>query len=207
MHWQTWSAFVVAATILVVIPGPTVLLVIGQAIAHGRRAVMPLVVGVTLGDFTALTFSLLGLGALLAASAVLFSVLKWIGAAYLVYIGIRHWLESEPARELPDGTAATEPATLFRRAYVVTALNPKSILFFIAFLPQFVRPPSPAFPQFLLLGATFLFLASVNTTLYAIFAGHLRDVMKNTTVHRWLQRCGGSVLIAAGVFTAAMHRG
>ncbi len=204
MDVQNWLAFTLAAIVILVIPGPTVLLVISQAVAYGRRSVVPLAAGVVCGDFTAMTLSLLGLGAVLSASALLFSVLKWIGAVYLCYLGIRLW-RTDPGEHAVPIVAATG-RRFFRDAYVVTALNPKSIAFFVAFLPQFVNRHQPSFPQLAVLGATFLFLAGVNAALYALFAGRLRDSMLNTRVRRWFNRCGGSALIAAGAFTAALRR-
>jgi len=206
MSLEFWLAFVLAATIILVIPGPTIILVVSQAIAHGRRAVIPLVVGVTLGDFTAMTLSVLGLGAILSASATLFSVLKWIGAVYLIYRGIKLWRSNPENREISLSNASASNRVLFRSSFIVTALNPKSIAFFVAFLPQFINPQNQTFPQLLILGTTFLSLATINAALYAIFAGQLRDTMQNTKVRRWFNRCGGSALIGAGVFTAAMQR-
>jgi threonine/homoserine/homoserine lactone efflux protein len=203
---QVWSAFVIAAAIVLVIPGPTILFVISQAISHGRRAVMPLVAGVTLGDFTAMTLSLLGLGAVLSASAAFFSVLKWIGAAYLIYLGIKLWRSNPEKHAIRFPVTKTSNRSLFKSAFFVTALNPKSIAFFVAFLPQFISRQSDTFFQFLILGATFLFLASFNAALYALFAGRLRDKLQNSTVRRWLNRCGGSVLICAGLATATLKR-
>ena len=206
MSLEVWITFAIAAEIILVIPGPTILLVVSQAIAHGRRSVVPLVIGVLLGDFTALTLSMMGMGAVLATSAVLFTALKWIGAAYLFYLGIRLW-RTDP-QHAPD--AADPPAvsgrSLFKRAYIVTALNPKSIAFFVAFLPQFVNSAAPLPFQLTILGATFLVLATVNAALYAVFAGELRDTMKNPRVRRWFDRCGGSALIGAGMLTATLRQ-
>lgn len=203
---EIWVAFVLAAMVLLIIPGPTIILVISQAIAHGRKAVSPLVVGVTLGDFTAMTLSLLGLGAILSSSAALFSVLKWIGAVYLIYLGIKLWRSNPEKHEIRLSATRTSEQSLFKSAYIVTALNPKSIAFFIAFLPQFISAQSETFPQFLVLGATFLFLAALNATLYALFAGQLRDTKQNAKVRRWFNRCGGSALIGAGIVTATLQR-
>ena len=189
-----------------VIPGPTIILVISQAISHGRSAVIPLVVGVTMGDFTAMTLSILGLGAILKTSAALYSVLKWIGAAYLIYLGIKLWRSNSDQYEISITPKKTSNRLLFKRAFIVTALNPKSIAFFIAFLPQFISAQSETFPQFLVLVVTFLFLAALNATLYAFFAGQLRDTMQNAKVRRWFNRCGGSALIGAGVVTATLQR-
>ena len=206
MSLEMWLAFVIAAEIILVIPGPTIILVVSQAIAHGRKSVVPLVAGVLGGDFTAMTLSLLGLGAVLSASATLFVFLKWIGAFYLIYLGVKLW------RTVPDGAAAAVAAreasagSLFKGAYIVTALNPKSIAFFVAFLPQFINHQAATFPQLLIMGITFLTMATVNAALYAIFAGHLRDTMRQARVRKIMDRCGGSALIGAGVLTAAMER-
>ena len=195
-----------AALLVLIMPGPTVILIVSQAITHGRRAVPPLVAGQTLGDLTAMTLSLLGLGAVLAYSAGLFSVLKWIGAVYLIYLGIRLW-RSAPAARQPDlSTPGASASALFKNAFVVTALNPKSIAFFVAFLPQFVSAQSDTFPQLLVLGSTFLFLAALNASLYGLFAGQLRDTLQNIGIRRWFNRCGGTALIGAGVLTSTLQR-
>jgi len=206
MSFEIWVAFILAAMIVLIIPGPTIILVISQAIAHGRRAAFPLVAGVTLGDFTAMTLSLLGLGAILASSAALFSVLKWIGAVYLISIGIRLWRSHPEKHAIRPSATRTSNRSLFRSAFVVTALNPKSIAFFVAFLPQFIDAQRETFPQLLILGLTFLFLAALNAALYALFAGQFRDAMQNLKVLRWFNRCGGTALIGAGILTATIKR-
>ena len=206
MSLEVWFAFVIAAEIILVIPGPTIILVVSQAIAHGRQAVLPLVAGVLAGDFSAMTLSLLGLGAVLSASATLFVILKWVGALYLLYLGVQLW-RTDPSSEataLNDREISAE--SLFKGAYIVTALNPKSIAFFVAFLPQFIHHQTATLPQFLILGATFLTMATINAALYAIFAGHLRDTMRKTRVRKILDRCGGTALIGAGLVTAAMEQ-
>lgn len=206
MSYETYIAFTVAAVIVLVIPGPTIILVISQAVANGRSAALPLAAGVTLGDFTAMTFSLLGLGAVLAASAALFSVLKWIGAGYLVYLGVKLWASGAEGPQVGPAVPATTNNSLFRSAFIVTALNPKSIAFFVAFLPQFVNPRGETMNQLVILGSTFLFLAFLNALMYALFAGHLRDIIRNPRVSRWVNRCGGTALIGAGIFTATLQR-
>lgn len=206
MSLEIWAAFVLAAGIVLIIPGPTIILVISQSIAHGRKAVLPLSAGVVAGDFTAMTLSLLGLGAVLASSAALFSILKWIGAAYLIYLGVKLWCADPDKEAINPPQPATSNTSHFNRAFIVTALNPKSIAFFVAFLPQFVRAQSHAFEQFVILGATFLVLAGVNAMLYGYFAGRLRDAMLNTGVRRLFNRCGGSALVGAGLLTATLQR-
>src|SRR6516165_8763351 len=126
MSVAAWLAFVAASSILLAIPGPTVLLVVSYALGHGRRSGMATVVGVALGDFTAMTASILGLGVLLAASATIFTALKWVGAAYLIYLGVKLW--SAPVAENASvlDAPSVRPLRMFLHAYVVTALNPKS---------------------------------------------------------------------------------
>lgn len=206
MTLKLYLAYLVATTIVLVVPGPTIMLVVGYALAEGRRGAFAIVAGVGLGDLVAATVSLAGLGALLAASATLFTVLKFVGAAYLVWLGVKLW-RSEPK------LAAPEDADLRRsdlekgvHAFVVTALNPKGIAFFIAFLPQFVYPGASLVPQLVLLGGTFVVLGVVNAALYALLAGWIRVRIQRPTTLRLINRAGGSVLIGAGLLTAAMRR-
>ena len=199
---ETWLAFLAATAVMLAIPGPTILLVIGQSLGAGRRAALPLVAGVALGDLTAMTLSLAGLGALLAASATLFAVLKFAGAAYLVWLGVRLW-----RAPVEDGAAAPVSARrAFRDAYVVTALNPKSIAFFVAFVPLFVDAAAPYPPQAAILVATFVALAALNALGYALLAARLSGAVPRPGVRRAFNRLGGSVLIGAGVATALSGR-
>jgi threonine/homoserine/homoserine lactone efflux protein len=165
MSFEHWIAFVAASAVLLAIPGPTVLLVVSYSLGHGRRAATATVGGVALGDFTAMTASMLGLGALLAASAALFMILKWVGAAYLTYLGIRLWC-APVAATLDDRSAAVRagerPFRIFMHTYVVTTLNPKGIVFFVAFLPQFLDLARPIVFQMIIFEITFLFLATLN---------------------------------------------
>lgn len=206
MNMELYIPFVLAAALILIIPGPTILLVISQAVTHGRRSVVPLATGVLLGDFTAMTLSLLGLGALMSASAALFTIFKWMGALYLIYLGIKLWKINPPNNSVQYQANNRSAPLLLKSAFIVTALNPKSIAFFVAFLPQFIDPLKPAFSQLTLLGGTFLFLATINAALYALFAGQLADHMRKKKIRKWFNRCGGSALIGAGIFTAAMQR-
>jgi threonine/homoserine/homoserine lactone efflux protein len=206
MRLEIYMTYILATTLILVIPGPTIILVISQAVAHGRKSVLPLVAGVVLGDFTAMTLSLLGLGAIMTASAALFTLFKWIGAIYLIYLGIHLWRANPKNGSIQAGTKKPSHRSLFRSSFIVTALNPKSIAFFVAFMPQFITPHSPVPGQTFLLGGTFLFLALVNAALYAIFAGQLREVIKRSRVRKWFNRCGGTALIGAGIITAGMQR-
>src|ERR1041385_1238057 len=139
MTFEAWAAFAAATAVLLVIPGPTVLLVVSYALGQGWRTALPTAIGVPLGDFTAMTLSMLGVGALLAASATVFTVLKWIGAAYLVWLGVKLWRAGGSLNAEPR-TDAASALRMLGHAWFVTALNPKSITFFVAFLPQFLDP-------------------------------------------------------------------
>ena len=206
MSLEMWITYILATTLILITPGPTIILVISQAVAHGRKSVVPLVAGVVSGDFTAMTLSLLGLGAIMTVSAGLFILFKWVGALYLIFLGIKLWRADPDGRTIQQQRKDISPGSLFQSSYIVTALNPKGIAFFVAFMPQFISSHRPVFPQLLLLGGTFLLLALVNAALYALFASHLRETIKRTSVRRWFNRCGGTALIGAGIFTAGLQR-
>src|SRR5689334_3844641 len=206
---DTWLAYAAATMVLLVIPGPTILTVISYSLSHGRRANVALVAGVALGDSTALVLSLVGLGAVLAASAVLFTAVKWAGGLYLIYLGIR--MLRGGAVALPaEGEA---PARLeshgrvFANTWLVTALNPKGIIFFIAFLPQFLRPGPDVAAQLWVLAVTFVALATLNAALYAVFAASARRFLSTPRALRRFNVAGGSLLTAAGVWALFARRG
>lgn len=207
MHFEIWLAFVAASVALLLIPGPTVLLVLSYALSQGKRVALATVAGVALGDFVAMSASLAGLGALVLASATLFTVLKWVGAVYLVYMGVNLFRSASTAA-LGDveKVAETSASRVFGHAAAVTALNPKSIVFFIAFVPQFVVVDSPLLPQFAILVITFVGLAALNALAYALLADRLRAKIARPSVLAWVSRLGGSALIAMGVATAAFKR-
>lgn len=207
MSWELWIAFVIASTAMLAIPGPTVMLVVSYALGRGKHTGWATVPGVTLGDFTAMTISLLGAGALLAASATLFTALKLIGAAYLIWLGIGLWRAKPKLSAADDHDVSDNPWRMFWNAYVVTALNPKGIVFFVAFVPQFIDPAQPAFLQFAILEATFLTLAAINVAVWAILAGQLRETFKQPSTLSLVNRIGGSFLIGAGFLTAAVRHG
>jgi threonine/homoserine/homoserine lactone efflux protein len=159
---EVWLAYVVACTVLLLVPGPTITTVVSYALGEGRASGFATVPGTVVGDFTAMTLSLLGAGAILAASATLFTVLKLFGAAYLIWMGIQLWRSNPEAQGVSDMKRDATARRMFWNCYVVTALNPKSIVFFIAFVPQFVNPAAAALPQFVILETTFLILAGIS---------------------------------------------
>lgn len=207
MSVEMWAAFAVASAVMLAIPGPTVMLVVSYALGRGRGSAWATVPGVTLGDFTAMTVSLAGAGAVLAASATLFTALKLAGAAYLIWLGIQLWRsEPKPLEIGGTGRVPGEMKRMFWNSYVVTALNPKSIVFFIAFVPQFIDPARPLLMQVAILEATFLSLAAVNIALWAVLVGEMRRRFARESTLRAISRLGGSFLIGAGVLTALVRR-
>jgi homoserine/homoserine lactone efflux protein len=200
MTFESWAAFTAASTVLLIIPGPTVLLVVSYALGQGWRTALPMAVGVALGDFTAMTLSMLGLGALLAASATLFTLLKWVGAAYLIYLGVKLW-RAGGALEAAPRTDAVSAGRMLGHAWLVTALNPKSITFFVAFLPAFLDPQAGFLTQMLVFETTFLLLAFANAFGYALVAARARGFVSNPRAIGVINKVGGGLLIGAGAAT------
>jgi threonine/homoserine/homoserine lactone efflux protein len=192
---------------LLIIPGPTILLVLSYAISQGRKVALATAAGVAFGDLIAMSASLLGLGALVLASATMFVALKWVGAAYLIYLGLRLY---RSAAGVSFGGLTKKPEFpargVFGHAATVTALNPKSIVFFIAFAPQFIRLENPLPPQFAILIATFVSLAALNALAYALLADRMRAHIERPNVIANLTRFGGCTLIAMGIATAMFRR-
>ncbi len=206
MALETWLAFAAASAVLLVIPGPTILTVISYSLAHGRRANLPLVLAVALGDSTALFLSLVGLGALLATSAFLFTLVKWIGGSYLIYLGIKLLRSSASVPGLAGPPTPRSTWWVFFNTYLVTALNPKGIIFFIAFLPQFLQPERNLGVQLWTLAVTFVVLATLNASLYALFAASARRLLSSTPAQRRFNLLGGCLLSGAGVWALLAKR-
>jgi threonine/homoserine/homoserine lactone efflux protein len=201
---ETWLAFVATSAVLLVIPGPTILLVVSYALGQGWRTALPMAIGVALGDFTAMTLSLLGLGALLAASATIFTILKWMGAAYLVWLGIKLWRAGGSFDAQPR-TDAVSSLKMLGHAWLVTALNPKGLVFFVAFLPQFIDPKLPFLPQVSVLAATFLVMAFTNVIAYALAASRAGRMARSPRTLGFINKAGGSLLIGAGIATVTLR--
>jgi threonine/homoserine/homoserine lactone efflux protein len=204
------AAFVLASIILLVIPGPTIIMVISQALAHGRKVAFASVLGVGLGDLLATSLSIAGAGALLATSATLFQALKFIGAVYLIWIGYKMWRSPVTVPDIdgtePIETASVKAGTIFRDSFLVTMLNPKGILFFVAFVPQFIDPALPYLPQAATYVLTFTLLGVFNAAMFAYAAAGARQTIRRPGVMRVAMRTGGSVLMMAGVAAALTRR-
>ena len=207
MSLDVWLGFVAASTVLLIIPGPTILLVLSYALSQGRKVALATAAGVALGDLIAMTASLLGLGAIVLASATAFTVLKWVGALYLLWLGYK-MLRGAGRADAPELLSTPERAArgIFGHAAAVTALNPKSIGFFIAFVPQFLDPAHAIAPQFAVMIATFVGLAALNALAYALLADKLRTRIARPAVIRGLTRAGGVTLMGMGILTATLKR-
>ncbi|WP_439889837.1 LysE family translocator [Ralstonia sp. 25C] len=209
MTLQTWLAFIGASIIILLIPGPTILLVIGDSLANRGRSAWSTVVGVAAGDTTAMAVSLAGAGALLAASATAFTVLKLIGGSYLVYLGIKSILSARRLRDdAPESTIPVQQKSAGRRflsAWTVTALNPKSIVFFVAFVPQFMSAEQTFLSQSAILLPTFVILAAANASMYALAAKLLAKRLTSVAAQRRFGYTGGAVMVGAGTLTLGMQ--
>ena len=209
MPLDLWLAFVAASTALLVIPGPTLMMALSYALSQGRRVAVASALGVATGDLIAMTLSVIGLGALFLTSAVAFNILKWVGAAYLVYLGVKMLLSTRSPNQQTDlmrHPAGQRPAKVFRDLTTVTALNPKSFTFFVAFVPQFIQPEAAFAPQAAILIATFVAIAGLNALVFALAANAMRSRITRPSVQMWLTRTGGATLVGMGLLTATLRR-
>ncbi len=202
MSFEVWVTFAIASAILVSIPGPTVMTVVSYALSKGRNAGWASVAGVTLGDITAMTLSLAGAGALLATSATLFTALKLLGALYLIWLGVNLWRSKPNLPIEKETTPHISNRSIFINTYMVTALNPKCIMFFIAFVPQFISTNEPSLPQMAILEITFVTLGALNAFMWAFLASSMRVHFSKPGRLKIINRIGASFLISAGLITA-----
>ncbi|MBO7811634.1 LysE family translocator [Burkholderia pseudomallei] len=204
MSVETWLAFAGASIVLLMIPGPTILLVIGDSLANRHRSSWSTVAGVAAGDTTAMTISLAG--ALLAMSAAAFTALKLVGGGYLVYLGIRSILHARRIGAMDVRIERRSAKRRFLSAWAVTALNPKSIVFFVAFVPQFISPHETFARQCAILLPTFVCLAAINAACYARIARFAAARLTGAAAQRRFGYGGGAALIGAGALTLGMSR-
>jgi threonine/homoserine/homoserine lactone efflux protein len=204
MHWSVWLGFVAAATLIGVTPGPAVTSIVGYALSSGRRTALASVAGMAMGSVIAMSLSLAGVGAVLRASSVAFMVLKWAGAAYLIGLGVVTLARArgKPAADTPP-PPPIRPRAAFLNNLALGAFHPKTIVFFVAFAPQFISAGGDYLTQAAILVATFAAVVGLTDTAYALIASHASQLLKKPAAMLWSKRAGGGVLIAAGVATAA----
>ena len=198
--------FAAAAFAVVLIPGPTVLLVSSYALAQGLRPALLCILGVCLGDLVAMSLTFLGLGAILATSASLFLILKWVGVAYLVYMGVQLW-RAPPTSAKASELVPRRGKRVVLRAFLVNVFHPKGLAFYVAFLPQFIDTARPVLPQ--MVGLMAVFTAIVFSVLlgYALTAMRLRSVLSSANAQRLFNRTGASCLFGASAYTATLQQG
>jgi threonine/homoserine/homoserine lactone efflux protein len=197
MDFQIWLTYSLACFLLLIIPGPTILTVISYSISQGPRVRLPLISAVTLGDTVALLLSLVGLGTLLAQSDFWFQVVKWLGGLYLIYLGYKMFRQGFTDEQITLTASNQNNRQLFTNNFLVTALNPKGIIFFIAFLPQFVTPGKNVLQQLIILGSTFVILGTFKAWVHVMFAGEAHKLLKSDQNRRRFQFGGGTFLTLA----------
>jgi threonine/homoserine/homoserine lactone efflux protein len=197
---HTFAIFALASAAFVAVPGPSVIYIVSRSLAEGRTAGVVSALGIQTGGLVHVLAATVGVSALLASSAVAFSVVKYAGAAYLISIGIRKLLEGGDAPPVADAPRE-DRKRLYWQGVVVNSLNPKTALFFLAFLPQFVDPDRGAVaPQVLALGVLFIAIAMVSDSTYAVVAGSVRGWLGER--RRALARISGCSYVGLGVLAA-----
>jgi len=203
MHLDLYLGFVVATTILILIPGPNVSLIMANSIAHGTRYGLLTVIGTSAAIVVQLALTVLGLSATLGMLARWFEWVRWIGVVYLLYLGIRQWCS------VPVDLTRTQPQprsvrAIALRGFLISLTNPKTLLFYGAFFPQFLSPDAPFAPQVALLSVTFFVIAAGLDSVWGLLAGRLRGLLAIRGTLR--NRLSGGFLIGAGIGLALAHR-
>jgi threonine/homoserine/homoserine lactone efflux protein len=210
MTLQNLLAFSAVAALAIASPGPAVLLTLRNGATRGARSVLWSALGNISGVCCLSLAAILGLGVILKSSALLFSATKLAGAAYLLYVGVRHLLGHAAA--LPAATSAVTraarvaPRDLYREGFLIAATNPKAILFFTALFPQFIDPAAPTAPQFLVLTATFMSISYASHLGYALLARRAQHVLARPAFATWLNRVVGAVFIFFATLLLTLQR-
>jgi threonine/homoserine/homoserine lactone efflux protein len=201
------GTFMLVVLGLFVIPGPAVLLTLARSVSGGRRVGVATGLGIAAGDMVHTAMAAVGLSALLMTSATAFEIVKYLGVAYLVWLGLRALFERAEALNIPAARRVT-PVVAFRQAVLTEVLNPKTALFFLAFLPQFVRPgQEPVVVQFIVLGAIFVLMSAAYTSLIACGAGSFgRLLTRHRGIGRWQGKVVGGIYLALGAKLALQER-
>ncbi|POF34585.1 LysE family translocator [Roseibium marinum] len=204
MPLENWIAFTVACIVLTLIPGPSVLLVVGQALTRGEKAAMMCVAGDLIGGLVLMLLSFLGVGAVLAASALLFQAVKWMGVLYLAYLGCRQIVDARKDMFELSGSGNTSTGWGSLCAGAVTAvLNPKAIVFYMAFLAQFIDPAGNLVRQMTILTATSTLVVAVLLSAYAVIAIRARQVFQSRAARQKVGYAGGTFLLGGSILIAA----
>ncbi|TDM05683.1 MAG: threonine transporter RhtB [Ideonella sp. MAG2] len=205
MTFDAWWPFFVATVLISLSPGPGAIAAMGAGLNHGFARGQRIALGLMLGVWTQLLVVGVGLGALLATSTVAFAVVKWLGVAYLVWLGIQQW--RAPAKPLLEGKPGTQArGELLLRGWSVNAINPKGTVFLLAVMPQFLDPQAALPAQYLTIAATFGAVEFAVMTGYVALAARLLGWLQSPRQMQWMSRCFGSLFILAGLALARFHR-
>lgn len=209
MEFSTWLPFFLATVAISLSPGPGAIAAMGAGLNHGFRRGQAIAFGLALGVWTQLLVVGVGLGALLATSALAFAVLKWVGVAYLVWLGVQQWRSPAAPVSAPDGEAAPSSTrgALVLRGWGVNALNPKGTVFLLAVMPQFLDTTRPMLAQYLTIAATFGLVEFSVMTGYTALASRVLRLLRTPAQIRWMNRSFGGLFVAAGAFLALFKRG
>ena len=203
MDLNLYIAFFVATTLMILLPGPSVMLTVAHSISFGWRRALATVTGATIGVGIQLAITLVGMTSFMVLMAEWFEWLRWAGVAYLAYLGIQQWRAKPETEAAP---AVRSGRSLLIQSVVVTTANPKSMFFLAAFFPQFIDPVAAPGPQFALLGVTFLAITFGFTGLWAVAAGHAGSVFRTSRGVRLRNRIAGSLMLGAGLGLALVRR-
>ncbi len=205
MELHVFIAFVVATAIMIALPGPSVLLTVAHSLSFGWQRALATVAGATMGIAVQLTVAVIGLTSLLNSVAEAFELLRWGGAAYLVYLGIKQWRSAGEPLEID--TSSVSKTNLFVQGLVVTIPNPKSLIFIAAFLPQFIDPARSPGLQFLIIVPTFLVITFTVTSVWALAAGKISGFVRSRRAFQSVMRTAGGCMIMAGAGLVLARRG
>ncbi len=203
-----WLAFAGATTLLILLPGPIVTLVVANSLRHGARAGLTNIMGTTTANIIFFAIGGLGMVWVLAVLSDWFNIIRWAGAAYLIYMGVRQWMEKGHGLEdiEKQNSLRKRSKTFFLQGFVVAITNPKTIIFYAAFFPQFMDPTLPMGEQLFILSITFLVIATLFDSGYAILAGKLRPWLMGERRGRIRNRITGALLIGTGVALALTRK-
>jgi homoserine/homoserine lactone efflux protein len=216
MDLGLWWAFFAASWAISLSPGPGAVAAMSAGLNHGWRRGYWLTFGLILGIWTQLVVVVLGLGMVIASSSVAFAALKWLGVAYLIYLGVRQW--RAPVDDTGAGMAGADTAvagaaaqatrwSLVSKGWIINAINPKGTVFMLAVVPQFLDPTAALLPQYLVIGATLAFTDLVVMAGYTVLAAQVLGAMRSPATQRWMNRGFGGLFVAAGLFLATFKRG
>ena len=202
MTLSLWLAFAAASVVMGLTPGPGVTAIVGYALGSGRKTALASVAGMALGNAIAMTLSLAGVGALLVASALAFAALKWAGGLYLIGLGLYTLIKTQRVAATTSLAEVVSPRTAFLGNVAVGVFHPKTIVFYVSFVPQFIGASGNYALQAALLTATFCLIVAATDLAYALAASSASFLLSRPDVAIWLKRASGGVLVAAGVATA-----